>query len=276
MPIYSRPPGQDATWEPRQAAAPVDATAGASQDDVVTSDLSVSEYLLLAEAGYEPLGFVAGSSMHHIGLPAAKWPQNAEIDVLTAAMRTGRDLAMSRMRAQAQQLSADGIVGVQLVIHEYLWGGDVMEFLATGTAVRSRPGQPSQRPPDGEAFTCDLSVQDLYRLRAAGAVPVACVFGTCVYRIAHQSVVQTLRQSGPNTEMPLITRDVWEARELALQRMRAQAAQAGATGIVGVTWVANSFVWGEHATEFFATGTAISSGPQRQAAAPAFTLGLDG
>lgn len=276
MPIYSRPPGQESTWEPQQAAQPAGATAGADQDDVFTSDLSVSEYLLLAETGYDPVGFVTGSSMYHIGLPAAKWPQNAEIDALTGAMRTARDLAMSRMRAQAQQLSADGIVGVQLVIHEYLWGGDVMEFLATGTAVRTRRGQPGRHPAGGGIFTCDLSAQDLYRLRAAGAVPVACVFGTCVYHIAHQSVVQTLRQSGPNTDMPLITRGVCEARELALQRMRVQATQAGASGVVGVTWAANSFVWGEHATEFFATGTAISGGAQQRPAAPAFTLGLDG
>jgi hypothetical protein len=32
---------------------------------VFTSDLSVSEYVLLGEAGFEPLGFVVGSSIYH-------------------------------------------------------------------------------------------------------------------------------------------------------------------------------------------------------------------
>jgi uncharacterized protein YbjQ (UPF0145 family) len=275
MPIYSRPPGAaESPWEPAPAGPRLAETAGAIQDGVFTCDLSVSEYLLLADAGYEPLGFVTGSSMYHIGLPAGKWQQNAEVEVLTSAMRGARELAMSRMRAQAQALNADGIVGVQLLIHEYLWAADVMEFLATGTAVRALHGQPGQRP-GGGPFSCDLSAQDLYRLRNAGAVPVACVFGTCVYHVAHQSLVQMLRQAGQNTELRLFTQGVSDARELALLRMHGAAAQAGATGVVGVTWSANSYVWGEHATEFFATGTAISRAQRGRPAEPTFTLGLD-
>ena len=49
------------------------------------------------------------------------------------------------------------------------------------------------RAPDGRAFTSDLSTQDFFRLLAAGAVPVAFVLGTCVYHIAHQGVLQSLR-----------------------------------------------------------------------------------
>ena len=32
-----------------------------------TSDLSVNEFLLVKEAGFEPLGLVIGSSIYHIG-----------------------------------------------------------------------------------------------------------------------------------------------------------------------------------------------------------------
>jgi len=39
--------------------------------------------------------------------------------------------------------------------------------------------------------------------------------------------------------------------------MQAETAQAGSAGIVGVTVEVNNHVWGEHATEFLATGTAI-------------------
>ena len=36
-------------------------------DHLFTSDLSVNEFLLVKEAGFEPLGFVVGSCIYHIG-----------------------------------------------------------------------------------------------------------------------------------------------------------------------------------------------------------------
>ena len=44
---------------------------------------------------------------------------------------------MSRMQAEADHLGADGIVGVQLRLQSYVWGQGVLEFIATGTAVRA-------------------------------------------------------------------------------------------------------------------------------------------
>jgi hypothetical protein len=40
--------------------------------------------------------------------------------------------------------------------------------------------------------------------------------------------------------------------------MRAETAQAQASGIAGVSVDVTNHVWGEHATEFLATGTAVS------------------
>ena len=139
-------------------------------------------------------------------------------------------------------LGADGIVGVQLRMQQYAWGQGVLEFIATGTAVRALGSggagtAGAHRAPDGRAFTSDLSAQDFFRLLAAGAVPVAFVLGVCVYHIAHQSVMQSLRQAGQNQEMVVFTQGIYEARELALGRMQAEAAQAGSSGIVGVTVV---------------------------------------
>ena len=53
------------------------------------------------------------------------------------------------------------------------------------------------------------------------------VLGVCVYHIAHQSVMQSLRQAGQNQEMVVFTQGIYEARELALARMQAEAAQRG-------------------------------------------------
>ena len=106
-----------------------------------TSDLSVSEYVLLGEAGFEPLGFVVGSSIYHVGLQISRWSQNQELQVLTQAMYDARELAMARMRAEADHLSADGIVGVQLRMQMYAWGENCLEFVSTGTAVRHLAGR---------------------------------------------------------------------------------------------------------------------------------------
>jgi len=280
MPLFSNKPTDGAAnWEPEAATGRLAHTAGAVPSGVFTSDLSVSEYVLLGEAGFEPLGFVIGSSIYHIGL------QDQELQVLTQAMYNARELAMSRMKAEADHLGADGIVGVQLRMQSYVWGQDVLEFIATGTAVRALGAGGAgtggaHRAPDGRAFTSDLSAQDFFRLLAAGAVPVAFVLGTCVYHIAHQSAMQSLRQAGQNQEMVIFTQGIYDARELALTRMQAEATQAQASGIVGVNVAVSNHVWGEHATEFLATGTAIRRlGDEHRLAEtspkPTFTLGLD-
>ena len=283
MPVFGNKQADGAAaWEPQAAAGRLAHTAGAAPAGVFTSDLSVSEYVLLGEAGFEPLGFVVGSSIYHIGLQVGRWSQNQELQVLTQAMYSARELAMARMRAEADHLGADGIVGVRLRMQNYVWGQSVLEFLATGTAVRALDSgaQGAHRAPDGRAFTSDLSAQDFFRLLAAGAVPVAFVLGTCVYHIAHQSAMQSLRQAGQNQEMVLFTQGIYDARELALTRMQAEATQAKASGIVGVNVAVNNHVWGEHATEFLATGTAIRRlGAEHRlpetSPKPTFTLGLD-
>jgi uncharacterized protein YbjQ (UPF0145 family) len=267
-------------WEPEAAASRLAKTAGANPAGVFTSDLSVSEYVLLGEAGFEPLGFVIGSSIYHVGMQLGRWKQNQELQVLTQAMYNARELAMSRMQAEADQLGADGIVGVQLRMQMYAWGQGCLEFVAAGTAVRHLTGQGAHRAPDGRAFTSDLSAQDFFRLLAAGAVPVAFVLGTCVYHIAHQGVMQSLRQAGQNQEMMQFTQGVYEARELALSRMQAEAAAVRASGIVGVNMEIKNHVWGEHATEFLAVGTAIRRLSESHvlpdtSPKPTFTLGLD-
>ena len=53
----------------------------------------------------------------------------------TQALYDARELAMSRMQAEAQEVQAGGIVGVQLTERSHGWGSHVIEFFAVGTAV---------------------------------------------------------------------------------------------------------------------------------------------
>ena len=221
-----------------------------------TSDLSVNEFVLVKGAGFEPLGLVLGSSIYHIGFQQAMWNQNMEMTVLSQAMYHARELAMTRMEEEADQLGADGIVGVRLTIGRYDWGADLAEFIAVGTAVKHAGGE-LHRAPGGRPFTSDLSGQDFATLLRAGYRPVGLVMGNCVYHVARQGMMASLRQFGRNIEMTNFTQALYEARELAMGRMQTEAEALQAGGLVGVQLKEASHGWGSHVIEFFALATAV-------------------
>ncbi|HEX5348343.1 MAG: heavy metal-binding domain-containing protein [Pseudonocardiaceae bacterium] len=226
-----------------------------------TSDLSVNEFLLVREAGFRPLGLVLGTSIYHVGFQMGRWNSNQELTVLSQAMYHARELAMTRMEAEADQLGADGIVGVRLEIEFKEFGSDIAEFIAVGTAVAAD----QQQAPDGhvwrnnkdQPFTSDLSGQDFWTLIQAGYAPLGMVMGSCVYHIAHQRFWQAIGNVGQNVELPQFTEALYDARELAMSRMQAEAEQLAAEGIVGVQLLSLGHRWGGHTTEFFAIGTAV-------------------
>jgi uncharacterized protein YbjQ (UPF0145 family) len=225
-----------------------------------TSDLSVNEFLLVREAGFRPLGLVLGSSIYHVGIQFGRWSQNRELEQLSQAMYHARELAMTRMEAEADALGADGIVGVRLDIEFKEFGSDLAEFIAIGTAVKADEAPASGgtwRNRHHQPFTSDLSGQDFWTLIQSGYAPLGMTMGTCVYHIAHQRFWQAMGNIGQNVEIPQYTEALYDARELAMSRMQAEAEQLGAEGIVGVQMLSNTHRWGGHTTEFFAIGTAV-------------------
>jgi uncharacterized protein YbjQ (UPF0145 family) len=227
------------------------------QRSLFTSDLTVNEFLLVKAAGFEPLGLVVGTSIYHIGFQVGAWNRNQEMDVLTKAMYHARELAMTRMEEEADQLGADGIVAVRLDVSRHDWGGDLAEFIAIGTAVRHAGGK-LHRAPNGRPFTSDLSGQDFYTLLSAGYRPLGMVMGTCVYHVAHQGVGAWLKRVGRNSEMPNFTQALYDARELAMARMQTEAEEIDAEGIVGVQLTEGNHGWSTHVIEYFAVGTAVT------------------
>ena len=81
--------------------------------------------------------------------------------------------------------------------------------------------------------------------------------GSCVYHVAHRGPIKAISQIASNVELPNYTQGLYSARELAMQRMQAEAQALGAKGIVGVDLQEKSHGWGAHTIEFFAIGTAI-------------------
>ncbi len=242
-----------------------------------TSDLSVNEFLVVKQSGFDPLGLVVGSSIYHVGFQSAGWKQSMEVQVLSQAMYYGRELAMTRMEEEAHALGADGIVGVRLDTGRYTWGEDLSEFMAVGTAVKHRDGG-SFRTREGKPFTSDLSGQDFAVLLSMGYSPLGMVLGSCVYHVAHQGWRQAWKTatSNQNIEMLNFTQALYDAREIAMERMQAEAKELGAEGIVGVQVQEKSHGWDSHVIEFLAVGTAIARNPAAKAAPPTLVLPVTG
>ena len=248
--------------------------SGASGDGFFTSDLSVNEFVLTTQTGFQPLGLVMGTSVYHVGIQPARWNVSQELPVLTQALYTARELAMARMTAEATALGADGVIGVQIRPVRLAFSAEVLEFMAVGTAIKAEDGT-NHRTPNGTPFTSHLSGQDFWTLWQHGWFPRAMVLGTCVYHVAHLTFRQSLQTYGVNSELLPYTQAIYDARELAMSRMQYEGRQVGASGVVGVGVEESTWVWGEHAVEFFALGTAVSrSHPDRTPVNPSMVMPL--
>src|ERR1700751_1709819 len=197
--------------------------SSAHSSGVFTSDFSVNEFLLVRKAGFEPIGLCVGTCVYHVGIQYGSWNRNQELDILSKAMYHARELAMSRMRAEATAMGAEGIVGVKLTIKQLEWNKHLLEFIAIGTGVVHGEGRKGFRAHDGGPFTSDLSGQDFWLLLHSGYRPVEMVMGSCVYYVAHRRLLSTLNTIGRNTEMKNFTSAMYEAREIAIERMQYEA-----------------------------------------------------
>jgi len=100
--------------------------------------------------------------------------------------------------------------------------------------------------------------------------------GTCVYHVAHQGVGGWLKRVGRNAEMPNYTQALYDARELAMERMQAEAEGLEAEGIVGVQLHEGNHGWNTHVIEYFAIGTAVTPiSDEHKIPPPSFVLPLN-
>jgi uncharacterized protein YbjQ (UPF0145 family) len=255
-----------------------------------SSDLSVNEFLLVKQAGFEPLGLVMGSSVYQVTARIPAWnpfdtnSAGQELAPLTQALYHARELAMTRMEEEAQALGADGVVGVRLDIDLHAWGQDVAEFRAVGTAVRHQGGE-SWVNHKGMPFVSDLSGQDFWVLLHAGYRPVGLVMGNCVFYVPPDSL-DAVTGDARNQEVVTYTHALYDARELAIERLQAEAEDLRAEGVVGVEVHHEEYSWGAtrranqrrftgEIMEFFVLGTAVVALPGA-APPPVPKLVLDG
>jgi len=108
----------------------------------VTSDLTCEEMWNLAALGYAPMKLVLGTAVYSLGLVGGlkslfKSFVRGEISDLTSLIYDAREHAIGLLRDEATAIGADDVVGIKTHIHEI---GNLIEFMAVGTAVKRVPG----------------------------------------------------------------------------------------------------------------------------------------
>ncbi len=241
------------------------------------STLSIPGFLSTKVLSFEPVGQVLGASIYHIAynvLSGGQWG-DGEVTVYAQALYEARERALGRMRQEAVLLGAHGVIGVKLEQKAYEWGGNLLDFIATGTAVRLSGAPPLARP-----FLSDLSGQEALVLLRAGYVPVDVAVGCGVYYIAttwdDEMMLHGWQTWGgwSNVEMSHFTAGIYQARRSAVAAMEMHAGGQGAEGVVGsnVTlrthavsvsrirpWDGERVEMEDHVFEFTAIGTAVAA-----------------
>jgi uncharacterized protein YbjQ (UPF0145 family) len=246
----------------------------AADGSLFTSGLSVSEFALLDRMGPQPLAEVMGASVVRPGwqyLPAldpgesvtptvsspyagGSWPawqgryteaspaqvRNyvwhaevvCELDVITAAWNLARRRALDRLTEEALEVGADAVVGVRMHHSDHDLGAGTIEYVVTGTAIRKPGGTGSDRP-----RLTDLSVQDYWRLHAAGQDPAGLVATTVAVFAspARTTRIARVRRTASNLELDELSAAFRVARETVRRRIESQVGDAGAAGAVGVS-----------------------------------------
>jgi uncharacterized protein YbjQ (UPF0145 family) len=238
------------------------------------SELSVTEFITLSRAGFFPHGLVIGSCIYEAGNQYDWTVSTSEVRSLSQALRAARGLAIQRMRKQAADLRAEGVVEVRIQVEHDVWRGSrqVAKFVAMGTAIGfdasyAPPAQraaPSLRLVDGTPFTSDLTAPDFVKLLRGGYRPVAVAMGACVYGLDPRHL-RDYRER--DAEVSEYTQAFFDARETAMDRLQQdlflshpEGTADAPAGIVGVSVSESVYGGGKSApiVEFTAIGTAVA------------------
>src|SRR5438132_1374273 len=199
---------------------------------MLISGLSGNEIYCLAQKGWAPGAIVVGNSVYSLGFVRGltsgfQTLAGGELTSVTELISDGRHAALQRMEEEARQRGASAVVDI--LTHIVPFGPGVKEMLMIGTASHHPTlGNPS-RP-----ITSELTGEELWNLAKIGYAPLRLVLGTSVYALGFGGGIATFFKSFTRGEVNAVTRLIYEAREHALEHLRADAEAAGADAVVGV------------------------------------------
>lgn len=210
------------------------------------------------DAGFMPIKFVFGNVAYSIGigggiLGAFRALARGEVTEYSNVFNETRHRALWRITEEARQAGANSVVGIQTSILPF---GGMQEMVMIGTASRhaALPEEYQTRP-----ITSDLTNEEMWNLIHMGYMPIQLVLGVSVYSLGFINSVTSSVKSLARGEISEMSSLLYEARDNALRRIRADAELCGADDVVGIkTYV---YQLGSGLIEFMVMGTAVKKLP---------------
>jgi uncharacterized protein YbjQ (UPF0145 family) len=196
--------------------------------DPVYTGLSGNEMYCLDRVGFRPGNLLVGNSVYSLGFvggirSGVRNLVGGEVKAITEIIAEGRRLSFDRLESERSALGAVGVTGVSSELIEHV--GNV-EFLSVGSALHSESNV--------EPFTSSADGQELYCQIDAGFTPRRFVFGNVAYSLGiGRGIVGSLRTLARG-EVKEYTDIFNTTRNLALQRIIAEAASVGANSVLGI------------------------------------------
>ena len=199
----------------------------------VMTGLSGNEMYCLHQKGLQAGDLVIGNSVFSVGFLGSlgsglRTLAGGEVTQITSVIHEGRQKSYERMVGEAQKHGGIGITGVtnELILHS----GNV-EFLSVGSCVH-QSGAPGQA--ERISFSGSADGQELYCQMDCGFRPIKFVFGNVAYSIGVGGGIAGAFKSLQRGEVHQYSQVFNETRHRALERITAEAAQAGANAVVGI------------------------------------------
>lgn len=257
-----------------------------------SSNLSAKEYFLAREAGYEVVGQVMGSCFMKVGWRnffRGFWGTSGEIENISHANKMARELAVGRLKKEAELLGAHGVIGVKVQKGNFDWGQGLSEFTAVGTAIRI-PGSKCVELSNHIPFTSTLSGQEFWQLYEAGYWPTSLVMGNCSYYAKGDRQTSSAQMgffgSLRNQELSAYNAGFEQARRSARMRLWQDVALNGGDGAIDmdieyelelVEYEQSNIRYIDMLCNFMAMGTALikrPDGKKRIEHSPLFVIDL--
>lgn len=198
----------------------------------VMTGLSGNEIYCLNQKGLTPGDLVIGNSVFSMGFLGSigsgiKTLTGGEVTQVTSIVHEGRLKSYERMVAEAEKHGGVGLTGVtsELIMH-----ASNIEFLSVGSCVHAAQGARTERI----SFSSSADGQELYCQVDAGFHPLKFVFGNVAYSIGVAGGLIGSLKSMARGEVSEFSNIFSQTRHLALERITAEARNAGANSVVGI------------------------------------------
>lgn len=219
-----------------------------------TSAGDAQELYCHMDAGYRPLSFAFGNIAYAVGIGGGlfgtlKTMMRGEIKEFSDVFNATRHKCLERLVAQAREAGANSVVGVRTSVMSF---SGFHEMYMTGTAAKhpSLPGSASTSP-----VTSDLTGEEMWSMTSLGYFPVKLLISTSVYSLGIVGGLKAAFKGLIKGEISDLTTLIYDARENVFDRLKSDAAAAGADEVIGIkTYIVEI---GSSLVEIVAVGTAV-------------------